>query len=197
LRLARRRLPQVPFDAVRIVNCVPLRWPGRSKDHNSVIVEPGVSQVLHSFLEPAPRGEMYSRYDFEYLQWTVGDCPTLASETCYIGGERAPRAAALLWREKASTDFWRTALWWREDDEKEAGALLSFLIRHVYELGGSLLSAVASRLDSGAIRVFQSHRFVTAPRRRPLHIIDSKKTGRPVPELWPLSYLDTDFAYRF
>jgi hypothetical protein len=39
--------------------------------------------------------------------------------------------------------------------------------------------------------------FVAAPRRRPLHIITSRKTGEPVPELWPLSYLDTDYAYRF
>jgi hypothetical protein len=197
LRLARRRWPRVPFDAVPIIDRVPLRWPRRTGDHNSVIVEPGVSRVLRSFLEPVPRGEMYSRYDFEYVQWVVGDCPILASETCYIGGESSPRAAALLWREKAATDFWRMALWSRENAEKEAGALLSFLIRHVYERGGTLLSAVVSRLEAGAIRIFESHQFRTAPRPRPLHIIDSKKTGRPVPELWPLSYLDTDFAYRF
>ena len=197
LRLARRRLPQFPFDALPFVNRVPLRWPGRSKSHGAVVVEAGVSPVLGEFLEPRQRGEMYSRYDFEYLQWAVGDCPILASETCYIPGGSRPLAAALLWREKASTDFWRTALWWRENATEEAEALLSYLIRHVYELGGSLLSVVVSRLEASSIGVFRRHGFRVAPRRRPLHIIDSKKTGRPVPELWPLSYLDTDFAYRF
>jgi hypothetical protein len=47
------------------------------------------------------------------------------------------------------------------------------------------------------IELLRSRNFVAAPRRRPLHIIASKKTGEPIPELWPLSYLDTDYAYRF
>ncbi len=197
LRVARRRLPRFPLDALNLVNRVPLRWPRHPESPNSVIVKPGVSRVLSSILEPEQRGDIYSRYDFEYVQWQVGDCPFLSSETFYIAGESTPRAAALVWRQKTSSDFWRMALWSREGAQKEADVLLSRVIRHVYDHNGFLLSVVASRLDAASIGLLRSKQFLASRRRRPLHIIDSKKTGEPVPELWPLSFLDTDFAYRF
>jgi hypothetical protein len=75
--------------------------------------------------------------------------------------------------------------------------VLSSVIRRVFESGGYILSFVVSRLDRGAIDLVHNRGFVAAPRRRPLHIIVSKKDGAPVPEMWPLSYLDTDYAYRF
>jgi len=164
---------------------------------NSLIFEPGVATVLRSVMEPGQHGEMYSRYDFEYVKWQVGDCPFLFSETCYIGANSNPRAAALIWREKISTDFWRIAFWSRSGAEKELALVLSGVVRHIYESNGFLISAVVSRLDTTAIGLLRNKQFLASPRRRPLHIIDSKKTGKPVPELWPLSFLDTDFAYRF
>jgi hypothetical protein len=75
--------------------------------------------------------------------------------------------------------------------------VLSSAIRRVFESGGYILSFVVSRLDQAAIDLVRSKGFVAAPRRRPLHIIASKKDGAPIPEMWPLSYLDTDYAYRF
>jgi len=45
LRLARRRLPQIPLDAVNIVNRLPMRLP-RKGTPNEMIVEPGVSGLL-------------------------------------------------------------------------------------------------------------------------------------------------------
>ena len=197
LRLARRRLPRVPVDALNLVNHLPLRWPRKPASPDSVIFEPGVSNVLRSVLEPEQRGDMYSRYDLEYVQWQIGACPLLSSETCYLAGESSPRAAALVWRQNASTDFWRLALWACSGAQKEVGVLLSHVIRHVYDRDGFLLSVVVSRLDTSSIDVLRSKQFLAAPRRRPLHIISNKRTGEPVPELWPLSYLDTDFAYRF
>ncbi len=196
LRLARRRLPQLPFDAVSIVNRFPMHLP-RKAASSAVIFEPGVSKVLSLMLEPAEHGEMYSRYDYEYVRWQVGDCPFLFSETCYLGSDSNPRVAALIWREKSSTEFWRIAFWSRAGAEKELELLLSGVVRHIYESDGFLISAVVSRLDTTAIGLLRSKQFLASPRRRPLHIIDSKKTGKPVPELWPLSFLDTDFAYRF
>jgi hypothetical protein len=196
LRLARRRLPRMPFDAAGIVNRLPMHLP-RKIATNSLIFEPGVATVLRSVMEPGQHGEMYSRYDFEYVKWQVGDCPFLFSETCYIGANSNPRAAALIWREKISTDFWRIAFWSRSGAEKELALVLSGVVRHIYESNGFLISAVVSRLDTTAIGLLRNKQFLASPRRRPLHIIDSKKTGKPVPELWPLSFLDTDFAYRF
>jgi hypothetical protein len=197
LRVARRRLPSLPLDAVNLVNRVPLLWPRRPASSNSVVFEPGVSDALNSLLEPDQRGQMYSRYDLPYIRWQVADCPLLQSETCYISRDRKLRAAALIWRLKTSTDFWRVALWSREGAQKEADILLSRVIRHIYESKGFLASIVVSRLDSSTIGLLRSKRFLASPTLRPLHIIDSKKTGKPVPELWPLSFLDTDLAYRF
>lgn len=197
LRIARRRMPKFPVDALNAVNRLPLRLPRRSVSDGSVICEPGVSKVLGSFLEPAKRGEIYSRYDLEYVQWQVSDCPFVSSETCYIADESTPRAAALIWRLKTSPDFWRMAFWSHEGAQKEMDILLSSVIRRVYEQKGFVLSFVVSRLDATSIDLVRSKSFVAAPRRRPLHIIATKKTGEPVPELWPLSYLDTDYAYRF
>ena len=197
LRVARRKVPKLPVDALGFVNRIPVRWPPRPAAAAPVIVEPGVSQILSQLLEPAHHGDIYSRYDFEYLRWQVGDCPFLDSETCYIADGATPRAAALVWREKASTDFWRFAVWSRGDAEKELEILVASVIRRVYQANGFLLSFVVSRLDQSLIALLRRNNFVAAPRRRPLHIIASKKTGEPVPELWPLSYLDTDYAYRF
>ncbi len=197
LRVVRRKMPKLPVDALSFVNRIPLRWPRSSATSAPTIFEPGVSEVLRPLLEPEQHGDIYSRYDFEYVRWQVGDCPFLDSETCYLADGSPPRAAALIWREKASTDFWRFAVWYRGATEKETEILLSRVIRRVYENNGFLLSFVVSRLDQGLIDVLHYKKFLAAPQRRPLHIITSKKTGEPVPELWPLSYLDTDYAYRF
>src|ERR1700733_240463 len=71
LRVARRKFPRLPVDAFEFVNQVPLRIPRRSAGTASVIFEPGVSKVLETLLEPAKRGAIYSRYDFEYVQWQI------------------------------------------------------------------------------------------------------------------------------
>jgi len=75
-------------------------------------------------------------------------------------------------------------MWSREGAEKEAETVLARTVRHIYENGGYLVSIVVSRLDTSSINLLRHKQFLTSPRRRPLHIIDSKKTGKPVPELW-------------
>jgi hypothetical protein len=197
LRVARRKFSKLPVDALGFVNQLPLRIPRRVAAAASMTFEPGVSKVVGTLLEPAQCGDIYSRYDFEYVQWQVGNCPLLLSETCTIADGAEPRAAALIWRHRDSPDFWRFALWSRAGAEKQREILLASVIRRVYEHKGFLLSFVASRLDLALLELLRSKSFLAAPRRRPLHIITSKKTGEPVPELWPLSYLDTDYAYRF
>ncbi|HEX3118174.1 MAG TPA: hypothetical protein VHP80_03700, partial [Candidatus Acidoferrum sp.] len=150
---------------------------------------------------PERRSDFYARYDFEYLRWQITDSPHLKAETCFHTGGAEPPAAALIWRERR-TDFWRLAMWWRTGAEKEMDLVLSSAIRRVFESGGYSLSFVVSRLDQAAIDLIKGKGFVAAPRHRPLHIIvrndgANKKDGAPVPEMWPLSYLDTDYAYRF
>jgi hypothetical protein len=197
LRVVRRKVPKLAVDGLGFVNRLPLRWLRGSESSENVTFEPGVSKTLGLFLEPVQHGELYSRYDLEYVRWQVGDCPFLFSETCTVTDGSTPRAAALIWREKASPDFWRFAVWSREGAEKELEALLSSVIRRVYDYKGFLLSFVVSRLDQSLIGLLRRMKFLAAPRRRPLHIIANKKTAETLPELWPLSYLDTDYAYRF
>jgi hypothetical protein len=197
LRLVRRRLPQVPADAIGFLNSLPLRWPRRAPSADSVTFEPGVSTVLSSVLEPDQRGDIYSLYDLEYIHWQIAACPLLTSETCYFANGSGPRAAALIWRQNTSTESWRVALWSRKGAEREADVVLSRVIRHVYERNGFLLSTVVSRLDTSTIDLLKSKNFLPYSQRRPLHIISRNRTGEPVPELWPLSFLDTDYAYRF
>jgi hypothetical protein len=195
LRVVRRKNPKLPVDAIGLVNRVPIRWPRRVQS-DAIRFESGVSDKLGAFLEPERRGDFYARYDFEYLRWQITDSPHLKAETCLHMAASEPDAAALIWREKLP-DFWRLAMWWRTGAEKEMDLVLSSVIRRVFESGGYILSFVVSRLDRGAIDLVHNRGFVAAPRRRPLHIIVSKKDGAPVPEMWPLSYLDTDYAYRF
>jgi hypothetical protein len=195
LRVARRKMPKFPFDAIDLVNRIPMKWPSRVKA-KAIRYEAGASEKLGAFLEPDRRGDFYARYDFEYLRWQITDSPHLTAETCsYVEGPE-PHAAALIWREK-QPDFWRMAIWSRAGAEKEMDVVLSSVIRRVFENGGYILSFVVSRRDQTAIDAVRSKGFVPAPRRRPLHIITTKKDGEPVPEMWPLSYLDTDYAYRF
>src|SRR5262249_18837542 len=89
LRLARRRMPQVPFDAVGLANRIPMHLP-RKGALKALTFAPGASKVLETVMEPDERGAMYSRYDFDYIRWQVGDCPILVSETCYIGAASNP-----------------------------------------------------------------------------------------------------------
>jgi hypothetical protein len=194
LRVARRKIPKIPFDVIESLNRIPLRFPARAVAH-SVQFEAGVSKVIDAFLEPSEHGEIYARYDFDYIRWQIADCPFLLAETCYLPDASAPRAAALMWREKRSADFWRIAIWSKSGAEKEAGVVLSSVVRRIYENKGFIVSVVVSRLDATLIDLIKKKGFVSAPRRRPLHIIVRKK--ETVPELWPLSYLDTDYAYRF
>ncbi len=194
LRVARRRLPKVPVDAIGLLNRIPLRLPKRP-EAGSVRFETGVSRIIEPFLEPAEHAELYSRYDFEYVRWQVADCPTLFAETCYPSNASSPRAVALLWREKTSAEFWRVALWAQRGATNDAELVLTSAIRRIYESGGFVMSIIASRLDTSVIELVRAKGFATYPRRRPLHIIVRKK--ETVPELWPLSYLDTDYAYRF
>jgi hypothetical protein len=196
LRVARNRLGQLPLDSLNVVNRIPLRWPRLAASRNSWVVEPGVSPVLGAVLEPQQHGGIYSRYDLEYIRWQIADCPVLSSQTCYCGGQPMPGAAALLWHQKQSTHFWRMATWVRNGSANEAELLLSRVIRHVYDSKGFLLSVVVSRRDTVFIELLRSKGFRAAPNRRPLHIISSNRQ-EPVPELWPLSFLDTDAAYRF
>jgi hypothetical protein len=195
LRVVRRKKPNLPVDAIEIVNRIPVRWPGRVRS-DAICFEDGVSEKLAAFLEPERRSDFYARYDFEYLRWQITDSPHVKAETCFHMGGSDPHAAALIWRER-KPDFWRLAIWWRTGAEKEMGMVLSSAIRRVFESGGYILSFVVSRLDRAAIDLIKSKGFVAAPRHRPLHIIVSNKNLGPIPEMWPLSYLDTDYAYRF
>jgi Acetyltransferase (GNAT) domain len=196
LRLFRRRIPSVPLDRSNFINNLRLPMVVDRAGNDLCIFESGVSSSLGHFVENSGDQAAITGYDFEYLRWQIGECPTLTSETCFLHGESAC-AAALIWRQKSSFDFWRMAIWTSTGAEKELDVLLSNVIRRVFELNGFLLSVLVSRLDTPIIEALRRRRFVAGPRRRPLYILSSTKSGEKIPELRGLSFLDTDLAHRF
>jgi hypothetical protein len=197
LRMVARRQSMLRVDAFDAVNRIPLRLPGLMASQNSVVSETGVSDVLCSILRESPPGEDCPSYDLEYLRWQIGTCPTLASETYTLAGTSDTRAAALIWREKSSPEFWRITLWSCPGAEKEGNALLSAVIRNIYDQQGFMISILVSRKDTELISLLRRNHFLCASRRRPLYVLTGKKSSEPIPELSRLSFLDTDLAHRF
>ena len=183
-RLFRQRMP--PFLAP--LNRIPLPyWSSPGPARSGVRIEGGIAGAIEPVLAAGGPG-WRPRYDLQYLDWQIGRCPALDCFTCH-----APGAAAVLWHARGDQSHWRMAAW-------SAGApdaldsVIAATVRHVFESRGELLSAVVSRLDAAMLSALRAARFRMHPRRRALFGVSG---GAPCEELRPLSFLDTDLAYRF
>jgi hypothetical protein len=175
---------------------IPLRWIRRSARGRAVRTESGVARLAARLIE-ADGGEHWApSYDFNYVDWQIGRSPVLVSATSYSPDRGAPRAAALYWRPRASSEFWRLALWAKPDSYDHLAAVLREAVSHVYESGGMAISAIVSRLETERLGFLKAAGFVAGGRRALYHCSSSDRNSSPV-ELSGLSYLDTDLAYRF
>ena len=153
-----------------------------------------MSPVLHSLLAVSCGSEWHPEYDFEFVEWQIGRCPSLVPATCYI--PEAPHAALLYWRSD-STNSWRIAVWALDTAWNEVQVLLLKAIRQISVQRGMLISAIVSRLDSPLIKILAETGFRMRSERIPLYTIIANGQDVKVSELNNMNYLDCDFAYRF
>jgi hypothetical protein len=123
-------------------------------------------------------------------------CPILISGVCTVPGDSTPRAAAFFWRLAKKPAFWRIALVSEPRAPEELDLALTRVIQHIQSQRGWMISVLVSHLETDLLRSLKSKGFIAAKGRRPLFIMDSDSKGTPG-ELKKLSYLDTDYAYRF
>jgi hypothetical protein len=192
-----RRLARVPLRAPGFLRRLPLRWIPRSGRDTGVRTETGVAPTIGPLLESDGGPGWHPRYDFDYVDWQVGRCPTLVSGTSYAPGRTAPDAAAVYWRPRSSNTFWRMAVWWNEEHPDRLDAVVREAISRVYEHGGAAVSVIASRSDAPLIGRLEAAGFVALGRPRAVYLCAGAQSTEPLPELRGLSYLDTDLGYRF
>jgi hypothetical protein len=178
----------------RAAYMIPLRWIPRSA--RAVKTESGLARAVAPLIEAGSGEHWAPEYDFGYVDWQIGRSPVLLSATSYSPDQGSPRAAALYWRPRSSSHFWRLVLWAEPDSSDHLTAVLRAAVSHVYESGGMAISTIVSRLEIERLRFLKAAGFVARGRRALYHCAGGDRASPPV-ELSGLSYLDTDLAYRF
>ena len=143
----------------------------------------------HSPASPVPA------YDAAYLHWLLGRCPAIESGVCTAPAGSDSSVAVLFWRLVEDQRFWRLALLGDLSATPWVTAALNRALQHIKGAGGWMTSILISRLDVSLFRLLRRFGFI-AGQRRPLYILNRPDQG-PLTELRQLSYLDTDYAYRF
>jgi hypothetical protein len=174
----------------------PLKWMRGAGLDNRVQVDPGVSLEIAPLLEDAG-GEWRPLYDYEYVRWQLETCPAVCSWSCYIPAQPAPRAAAIVWRSAASTDFWRLAVWGTHHAEDDARFLIRQAIQFVHQQNGAALFAIASHLDQQLIGALTAQGFFRRRGRLPFYGMRGRETKLTFDEFQVMSLLDADLPYRF
>ncbi|MBV8906126.1 MAG: hypothetical protein JOZ22_21010 [Acidobacteriia bacterium] len=135
-------------------------------------------------------------YDFDYLDWQIGRCPSIVAGTCSVPPNTNPKAAVLFWRPVTSSQFWRMVVLIRPGAYDAAALAIDKVVRHVATHRGFLISVLVSRLDSGLLRLLKHKGFLSENSRRPLYVL-THNADQTIEEPGHLSFLDTDWAYRF
>jgi hypothetical protein len=186
-----RRLP-IPawFDSL------PMKWLSRPPSGTQVRTEAGVARCITPLLALSRDGQWHPRYDYEYVDWQVGRSPVLSVWTAYAPADREPDAAVVFWRLKDSSHAWRLATWWRAGATDLLKSALKESIWQIYQQGAHWTAALASHNDVELIAILGSLGFYRRRATKPLFICLGPRS-QPVTDLAGLSFLDTDFAYRF
>lgn len=194
LKPAARKIGYSFLESVGFLNAIPLLNVRKGRSSLATI-HWGVSRDASTVMIPPSDARSLPLYDLNYVDWQVGRCPALISATCISRLSTSPRAALFFWRTVDTVDFWRIAIISQVDAYEEIDDILTSVLEHIYQHGGSLISVLISRLDLDLHRLLKAKGFV-AGARRPLYILTSDSKG-PTEELQRLSFLDTDWAYRF
>jgi hypothetical protein len=188
---------QRPLAQTKFLHHLPLKWIRTAREDDGVQIEPGVPEECAPLFEDPHQGEWCPLYDYEYVRWQLVTCPAVASYSCYIPAQPAPRAAAVIWRSAASTDFWRLAFWGVRNSAEEARSVIRRAIQFVYEQRGAALSAIASHLDQELISLLSAQGFLQRRARLPFYGMRGRDAKLTFDEFGVLSFLDADLPYRF
>ena len=135
-------------------------------------------------------------YDLPYLRWLLERCPAITGGVCLVSRGEEALGAILFWRPVTDRRFWRIALLPRRRHYEALEVGLRRVAHHIRDNGGWLVSLLASRLDKDLLELASRNGFHRSNSRRPLYIL-TREPDAAVQELEQLSYLDTDYAYRF
>ena len=163
-----------------------------SKARLSSLFPPSIEALLEASRGPEP----HSCYNLAYITWQLRSCPLLISGVCTVPGDAPPRAAVFYWHSVDNKDFWRIAAVSEPHAREELDLALTRTIQHIHEQRGWMVSALVSRQENELLQLLRKMGFITNKRHRPLFIMDANSKAVPG-ELKKLSYLDTDYAYRF
>ena len=186
------RLPKPKF-----LYMIPLRWRRESGGSPQVHTQPGLARQLEPLLDVRQEKGWYPCYDMPYLDWQIGRSPLLRCWTSFSPNAGERHAAAVFWRPRSSTDFWRLAVWWRGGHRDHLQAVIREVVAQIYQQGGMAVSAIVSRLDEEVQAALRSAGFLNLGSRRSLYICTSRNNDKAVQELRGISYLDSDLGYRF
>jgi len=175
---------------------IPLRWV-RQGSRARISIEPGIpARAMSAFDEAAP-GDWHPLYDSEYVEWQLGRCPAMQCWTCSISSESPVRTAALLWRSRSSSAYWRLALCGARSDLEKIQMVVGAIVSFVYAQRGVALFAVASHLENDLADLLVRQGFLRRRARLPFYAMRGRRSELPMDEFGVLSYLDSDLAYRF
>lgn len=174
---------------------IPLRWvpaPSEAK----IAIDAGLSPRLISLAQAEPHGDWRPLYDSEFLKWQFGRCPAIACWSFWMVSESPLRTAALIWRSRSSTKFWRFALWGETQDADKLKKIIGAVVSFVYKEGCVALFAIASHKESDLATLLRRHGFLCYG-KLPFDVMRGRCAQLPTDEFSTLSFLDTDLAYRF
>jgi len=174
---------------------IPLRWV-RGLNKAVITIDPGLSPRVSSLAEAARRGDWRALYDSEFLQWQFGRCPAIACWSCWISSESPLRTAALIWRSRSSTKFWRFVICGESRDLEKIQRLIGAIVSFVYSQGCVALFAIASHKESDSVTLLRRQGFLRYG-NLPFYAMRGRCAELPTDEFSALSFLDADLAYRF
>lgn len=189
------RIPALHLDQWPVINSVPWLRRRRSPNLECVLTE-GVSRLVTDMQGLNPGDKWSIVNDGPYVDWAVGRCPQLITETM-LAPEQRPRAAVVCWRRKASAKRWRIAPFAAGGSAEALRSALAAAVNRIHQAGAHTISAVVGRQDAETIDVLKWAGFFESAARLPFFVFAETPEHARIDHARGLSYLDTDLAYRF
>lgn len=178
-----------------VLRQIPLRWV-RGLNKAAITIEPGVSSRVTPLFGAAPREDWRPLYDSEFCDWQFDRCPAIACWSCWASSESPLQTAALVWRSRLSSRFWRFVVCGETHDLETVRKLIGAIVSFVYSQGCVALFAIASRKESDLATLLRRQGFLRYG-NLPFYAMKGRCAELPTDEFSRLSFLDADLAYRF